>query len=32
MLTKQTIAAHQLSQSTKLLWNTALQRVHQRRK
>ena len=32
MLTKQTIAAHQLSQSTKLLWNTALQRVRQRRK
>jgi len=32
MLTRQTIAAHQLSQSTKLLWNTALQRVRQRRK
>jgi len=32
MLTKQTIAAHQLSQSTKLLWNAALQRVRQRRK
>ena len=32
MLTRQTIAAHQLSQSTKLLWNTALQRVRQRLK
>lgn len=31
-LTKQTLAAHQLSQSTKLLWNNALQRVRQRRK
>lgn len=31
MLTKQTIAAHQLSSSTKLLWNAALQRVRTRR-
>lgn len=31
-LTKQTVTAHQLNHSTKLLWNAALQRVRSRRK